>query len=371
MDDSLSLLIETMYATVLDRALWTQALGSIAEKCGGVGSVIVPLSDQPGPGLIASRSLAEPVRDYLDEEWWKLNSRVARCRVLGVKCGRVSDRTLFAGQDLTRDPFHQDFLRPRDFGSFVGHVMTTPDGRSFSLNVQKALSRGPFQSAEIASFDLLSRHAARAFSAAAALEKQDLLAMLASPDRDERSKGLVALDGNGAVLQANAAARAHFGRALKVENGQLVAARTSDRPKLARAIGAALAAGGLETDPVVALSSTGRGRPDLLVEIIPVSQACSDFSSFVFGAQALVFISDLEAPDTANVEGCLVALGLTKGQARIACSVGGGQSPNDVAKDLGLAETTVRSVLKQIYDRLGISSQSQLAVLATKLRSRR
>jgi DNA-binding CsgD family transcriptional regulator len=63
----------------------------------------------------------------------------------------------------------------------------------------------------------------------------------------------------------------------------------------------------------------------------------------------------------------LIRLGLTRGQARIAMAVGGGLSSKEAAAQLKLTDGTIRTVLKAVYERLGLTRQSQLVALVTKL----
>ena len=60
-------------------------------------------------------------------------------------------------------------------------------------------------------------------------------------------------------------------------------------------------------------------------------------------------------------------LGLTLGEARLAALVGAGLPPKEAAQKLGIAEVTARSVLKSVFVKAGVSRQSELASLLTRL----
>lgn len=60
-------------------------------------------------------------------------------------------------------------------------------------------------------------------------------------------------------------------------------------------------------------------------------------------------------------------LGLTLGEARIAALVGSGLSPRESAEKLGITEETARTVLKRVFSKTGVSRQSELVALLTKL----
>jgi DNA-binding CsgD family transcriptional regulator len=60
-------------------------------------------------------------------------------------------------------------------------------------------------------------------------------------------------------------------------------------------------------------------------------------------------------------------LRLTLGEAKVAALVGAGVPPKDTAAQLGIAEQTVRTVLKRVFAKTGISRQSDLTGLLTRL----
>ena len=60
-------------------------------------------------------------------------------------------------------------------------------------------------------------------------------------------------------------------------------------------------------------------------------------------------------------------LGLTLGEARVAALVGSGVPPRDAAERLGITEETARTALKRVFSKTGVTRQSELAALLTKL----
>jgi DNA-binding CsgD family transcriptional regulator len=59
--------------------------------------------------------------------------------------------------------------------------------------------------------------------------------------------------------------------------------------------------------------------------------------------------------------------GLTPAEARVAALIGSGLSPRQAAEKLGISEGNVRTTLKHVFTKVGVSRQSELAVLLTKL----
>ncbi|MBK8084165.1 MAG: helix-turn-helix transcriptional regulator [Devosia sp.] len=83
----------------------------------------------------------------------------------------------------------------------------------------------------------------------------------------------------------------------------------------------------------------------------------------------LLLVTDLELPLERDAVGALQLLGLSPAEARIADLVGSGHPPKEAARRLGNTEGTVRFSLNQIYRKLGISRQSELARLVARIQA--
>jgi DNA-binding CsgD family transcriptional regulator len=59
--------------------------------------------------------------------------------------------------------------------------------------------------------------------------------------------------------------------------------------------------------------------------------------------------------------------GLAPAEARVAVLIGAGLSPKQAAKKLGISVGNVRTTLQHVFTKVGVSRQSELAVLITKL----
>jgi DNA-binding CsgD family transcriptional regulator len=59
--------------------------------------------------------------------------------------------------------------------------------------------------------------------------------------------------------------------------------------------------------------------------------------------------------------------GVTLGEARVAALIGTGLPPREAAERLGIAEETARNLLKRAFAKIGVSRQSELAALLSRL----
>jgi DNA-binding CsgD family transcriptional regulator len=155
---------------------------------------------------------------------------------------------------------------------------------------------------------------------------------------------------DGVVMSANGRARGLLGAGPP--------GRAPRLPKLAHAGGNTTPGRRLAPSEVVRLES---GQM-VVAQGVPVSAEIAGQSAL------LVLLRDPFAPVARGLaDTVLQMLGLTPAEARIAATVGGGQSVAEAALSLGLTENTVRSALKPIFGKLGLSRQAQLAALVARL----
>jgi DNA-binding CsgD family transcriptional regulator len=102
----------------------------------------------------------------------------------------------------------------------------------------------------------------------------------------------------------------------------------------------------------------------LIVHIIPVNGAARDI---LWGAMSLLVVTEVAAP-TSMSTGLLNGLfDLTPAEARLASLIASGKSPQEAAVALGVSYETARTTLKRVFAKVGVSRQSELAALLTRL----
>lgn len=107
------------------------------------------------------------------------------------------------------------------------------------------------------------------------------------------------------------------------------------------------------------------GERGLIVQVVPLAAPAG--MPALLTARTIILV---ESPqDNRPFDPAVVrdAFKLTLGEARLAALIGAGTSPSDAAAELGIADSTVRSVLKRVFDKMGVSRQSELAALMGQL----
>jgi DNA-binding CsgD family transcriptional regulator len=152
-------------------------------------------------------------------------------------------------------------------------------------------------------------------------------------------------------------------------NGRLVAQNFRDQLVLDEALQRMIrgASEDIARDPKPILIERGYGERPLAAYVLPAS-AAPPVENFLTHTRAIVLAID-PSEASAPADPALVrdVLGITLGEARVAALVGAGVPPRDAAAKLGLTEQTVRTALKRVFAKVGVSRQSELTALLAKL----
>jgi DNA-binding CsgD family transcriptional regulator len=153
-----------------------------------------------------------------------------------------------------------------------------------------------------------------------------------------------------------------------VTQGRLRFAGSSAAARLDEAISQSLrgVAPDLLTDPRPILLQTATSDRRLAIYVLPIFQPILA-ERFLTHTRAIVLVIEQKLSEPADPAVVRDLLGLTLGEAKIAAMVGAGISPKDTAEKLGIKEDTARTVLKKVFLKTGISRQSELVALLTKL----
>lgn len=173
--------------------------------------------------------------------------------------------------------------------------------------------------------------------------------------------GVIVVGRDRRPVFVNAVAQGFIGDGFLLDGRGLTAADAAVDSSLSEALDAVLTAP--PTLFVAAPIAVARpsGRKPLILQIMRLNARNS-----ADGPAAMLIVTDPQR-GTRDPLRSLQLLGLTPAEARIAALVGSGLSPREAGEMAGNTEGTVRNMLKQVYDKLDIGRQSELARLVTRL----
>lgn len=358
-------LIARFYDAALDASLWPGALQSLASRFHGRGAIIIPLS-QEAPFVQISTDALESAVDYA-ANWWQDDVLVEVGRARKITTGLFSDRELLSDTVRARHPFYQDFLRSYGIGGLSGVVTTPEPGHTYSVSIHRDIQAPPLDADEQRAFQRLSGHIVRAVAVASRLDTATALNHAMGSALDRFGCAAAVIDRKRLVILANGAFEALRGDGLQIASRQIRCTRADQQSIFDGLIGAALSAEPGRTPAVSAIRRPNGGTP-LLIRAIPVTAPRLEqhFGLAPVNAVLILVIDPAERHDDSDIRP-LLQLGLTKAQARLALMIGGGMPPKEAALRLGVSENTVRTTVKNLYDRLGLARQAELAQLVAHI----
>ena len=364
--------VQAVYAAALTPTVWPEALDKIAKVFDDVGAVIVYEREDGGYGHVVSEGLKAAQVAYQHQGWWQTDLRMSRAIELGYMTTRdaITERDIVTAEELTTLPFYTEFLAAYGLKWFAGVPIVPTPTIAAALSIQRLSVREPYTEEELALAAWLGRHVENALRIGIRLMNAEVVSLTLADTLARLGFGVFFLDGQAHVVFANPAARRLVERrVLTSGDGKLAAPFEPERSELAEAIAAMLESeaeqAGAAFRPLLVHSADEELA--LAIYVLPLVFPSGHLADRLF-ASARVVVVAIEAtagpPDPAIIRDLL---GLTLGEARIAALVGTGLPPKEAADRLGIAEETARTVLKRVFAKTGVSRQSELVAMITRL----
>jgi DNA-binding CsgD family transcriptional regulator len=363
--------VEAIYAAALTPESWPAALQAIADVFDDAGAVLIYQRSDGSTGTIVSPAM-EAAQAVYASGWWKDDVRFLRAIERGYlgSLEAITDRHVVSDEEMATLPFYTVFLAEQGLGWFAGTSILPDASVAAALSVQRSRNKPRYSDPELLMLARIGRHVENALRLNIRLTGLEATNAALSEALARLDFGVFLVDALGRAVPANPAAGRMRGGGLNIVGEHLIASHPDERRALQEAIAGAAdwdAADSVSvTKPVLIRSSTDGSF--LVVYVVPVRPHSDNaFVQFLANARALVLVrpsGPAEPPDPSTVRDLL---DLTLGEARIASLVGSGASPREAAERLGIAEETARTVLKRVFSKTGVSRQSELAGLITRL----
>ncbi|MBB2176342.1 helix-turn-helix transcriptional regulator [Gluconacetobacter johannae] len=266
---------------------------------------------------------------------------------------------------MKRHPFYQDFLRKFDRGRMCRFGFAEPCGPGFSFSVQRALNAEPETPDERRVRGILARHIARSLSLSAEIGKTRLLAGGFADLCHRLQCGAALLRGDGGVVLVNQKLGNMLGDGVDYINGRIICGNRDNQSRL-DALLKDTASGEVQLGHKGFIVLNCPSGQNLIVRVVRLPRD-GMFHVHETRQSAMLLLAYKTGSNEPDVSAALRPLGLTAAEIRLAQKVGSGASPKDAAKSLGISDQYARSMLKVIFRKLNIASQSQLSTLVSGL----
>jgi DNA-binding CsgD family transcriptional regulator len=362
--------VEAIYDAAAVPARWPQALRAIADCTGDATAILNYRRADASTGVIISPG-GEAAAEAYNAHWWQHDFRLARSAERGylINGDTITDRHVVTDEEIATHPFY-GFLRDYDLGWFAGTTVTPAESTWVGLSTQRSMRRPAFTEDELALHTRIGRHVENALRLGIRLINAEIVGATLGDALSRLQVGVFLVDSVGRVVFSNPMGSSLVGDGLLTAHERLSARFTSEREALDEAI-AAVTQGGpeaLSDSPRPVLVHGLDAERFLAVYVLPVRMPTGHIVEHLLaGVQAAVVVIPFRAGERADPSIVRDLLGLTLAEARIATLVGSGFAPRQAATELGITEETARTTLKRVFDKVGVSRQSELAVLLTRL----
>jgi hypothetical protein len=147
--DDVKAATEYLLSTALLEAEWGEALERFAKAVEADGAAIVRINDRNSPAWHSSSGFAE-----VETSIWSGRAPSSPRRIFpdeGFEHGFHTDNEFFSAAELARDPYYQDFLRPRGvFWHAKAKLVHNGAGARTTLTLKRPLKLGTYQPQDIA-----------------------------------------------------------------------------------------------------------------------------------------------------------------------------------------------------------------------------
>jgi DNA-binding CsgD family transcriptional regulator len=357
----LSDLISRIYDAALAPNAFESALAAAVNMFGGCAGAIQRY-DVPNraAAFVATTGLPDHYRTkYLDQI--ARSNPLAPAYLFFEECEPITQPMVMADAEFQRTEFYRDWVAPQGLSCNLTTVLERSAAAFHMLSILAKPPRLQFEADDLALMRLIAPHFRKAIKIAGLLSEArarvDTLAELL----DKLAFGAVAVERDGRIIYANAAAEQELERRTAImESARMLRAVNAKadlslREEIARCAGAGSACD-------IALPRDGESG--LVAHVLPLQRRDLGLGP---RAEAVVFFKVPEARVELPARALAERYALTEAEVRVLLEVAKGRSPAAIAERQGVAVSTVRTHLHRLFRKTGAQNQAELARLVAEL----
>lgn len=347
-------LIDRIYEAGLVPSLWPEVLNEIGNAIGGNGGLLFAVRDGYVSG-INSVNHDQTMSRFLQEGWSERDPLLPRAAALNY-AGFLNDGDLVSEEEIATDDVYCNFYRRHGIGYRAGTIIPIPSGDSVAIVMPRHQDNGPVPRDVIAFLDGLRPHLARASLTANRLgferarAQADALQAIGLPGAILRERGKL-LAANGlfeALMPSLFQDRAERLTLTDVTaDGLFLAALVTPFVGNSPAVKSLAIAAALDRVPMV-------------LHVVPVRRSARDIFTL---ATFMLIVTPVDRGTVPSAEVLQGLFDLTPAEAQVARGVAQAGSIDALAARIGVTRETVRTQLKAVLSKTGLSRQQELVSL--------
>ena len=371
--DAFERIVDALNEAMLDDARWPQTSALIDEAVGAKGHILTFGDEFPegnieiifarsyGRGVDRSAWQREYFRDYYAED-----EHLPRLRVLpDAKIVRIAD--LFSDQERKTSRTYNEALARFELQNGLNVRLHGPRGLRIVWGIADPTHASGWSSSQI---DMIARvvpHLRQYVRVRTALADAGALGRSVTELLGITRANVIQLDRRGRIVAANDGAQELLRRndGLSDQDGELQAVTPKDNARLQTLLARALPPFGEQGASGSMLVRRSSLRPRFALHVKPVGNREVDDRSRQVAALVLI----VDPVERARIDPGLVesVFGLSPAEAEIAVLLAQGRTVRQIAAATGRGYSTVRTHLKHLFAKLGVSRQFEVAQLVLAL----
>lgn len=341
--------------------LWPDALDAMAAHAACEAGVLIASDASPHTVIAANAIGMAALQKYNEGNWAARNTQGPRTLAHGEP-EFISDYDIFTPEEVERDAFYRDFLRPVGLAWGCGTAVQAPTQNRIIVSLHRRYEAGPLATDITRRMTALRPAIARGVFLASRLRLQEasnavhVLELVGLP--------AAALTVSGKISAANELFQNYVPRMILDHSDRAHLSHPGADARFDETLAKRRALG--RSDGVTLPIAGHQGEPPYTVHLIPVEgQAHDIFSSLSW----LLLIVPVANRPGVSVEILRGLFDLSPAEARVSRGILEGEAPSDIARKSGLSAETVRSQLKAAFAKIGISRQTELVRLLAGVHS--
>lgn len=365
--------LESLHEAALDDAYWPATSGLIDEACGSKGNSLIFGTGQPPDDIdlfffsICHRGqLREDLKQEYLEDYYAVDERVPRVRLL-ADSHLVHTSSLYTDEEMKTSPAYNEALPKTEGQNSLNVRLDGPDGSRIALNIFDPIDGSGWSSVRVKTIKRLLPHLRQFVRVRQTLVNACALGSSLAALLEQTNLGVIWLDRRGRIVAANDRARdvLRGGDGLADRDRLLHAVSSKDDAALQNLLARVLPPfGGRGVGGSITVRR-GIVSPRLVLHAVPLEDQRMDGRPS--GVAALVLVVDPASRGRVDPALVRAMLGLTPAESQVAVMLAQGYTIRNIAAATERGEGTIRWHTKQIFGKLGVSSQMELVQLVLSL----
>ena len=370
--DDFHRMVVALQEATFDDALWPEAAALIDETCGIVGHQLI-IGEGFGDDVqiymarfYSRGQRREDLERLYYADYHADDERVPRARLL-PHAELVHVGELFTEQERRTSRAYNEALPLSVSQNSLNVRLDGPDGCRIGMALGDPIGKSGWENSQIETIQRLLPHIRQLVRVRQALHNADSYGASLYQLLGNSMIGVIHLGRRGRLLQMNDRARALLrqGDGLFDQGGHLHARLPADETHLQRLLANALPADDLPGNGASMTVRRSCRAPRLTLHVLPATGYPLGYDLWRIAAVVLI----VEPGSPSHVDSGMVTamLGLTPAEGRVAALLAAGHTVRGIASMTRTKESSVRSHMKRIYSKRGISRQADLIRLVLSI----